>query len=247
MRSRKAEIGLFFLCYFLILTILLKVIPMLEYEPQAMTPLLIYQYLGNTLILTLLSALIYRGIRNKKVRKRISELQRSGNLDQYVAYVSHCAALKPRLFWVQYEKMIALAFAGRITEFYEQCASLKKQPQKDDLQRMNHLHAVFAWLNQEELSVKPVEDEKSYLDKVIRLIYWSRIGADAKSVMLLAQELLCYPCALYQSIAALILAKYQIAVGETAMAQMYFQQALDRAPSPEVHNCIMKHSLQNGD
>lgn len=240
--NNKQERWLFFLTYLIILYAEVNFIP--RQDPSLK---LTMQFLVNGLVITYLFSLPYKVLRNHNIRRNIQKLKFSDNMEDYVDYVSKCAAKKPNLIWLQNEKAIALALSGRILEFEaERTALLKrKKSKKIDYGIIEGFHWLFEFFN----GVTPTKivldtKKRTFLEKVLRLVYWSELSEDSVAITNLGQELMQCDFVLYQTIAAMILAKSSFLKKDNQKMQEYIETSLRRAPSPEIQSCVQKQFKQ---
>lgn len=236
--NSKQERWLFFLAYLMILSAEVNFVT--TQEPSLK---LAMQFLINGLLITYLFSLLYIAIRNYMIRKRIVELKYGDNMEKYVDYISLCVAQKPNLIWLRNEKVIALALAGRVNEFEAERNALLncKRNKKIDYEIMERLHSLFELLNgstPEEIRLDT--KKRTFLEKALRLVYWSGLAEESSAVTDLANELMQCKFVLYQAIAAMALAKSCLLMKDEQKMKEYVAIALKKAPSPEIQSCIRK-------
>lgn len=241
LRTRN-ECGLFVVLYLFLFSLAARFLP-----PDQLTPLIVYQYIASPFVITLLFAFVYRGIRNNVVRKRIRKLQLNPTVDQYVTYVCRCARNKPKLSWIQVEKVIALALAGRVVEFQETRRNIqRKNLSAKDAQDIESFAYIFAYFSQEKIDPLQISSHNnSYLGKAVRLIDGAKCSITSNALESMARELIACPFLLYRSLGALVLSNNKKCTDEEVSKQ-YMDLSLSLAPSPEIHRYILCQSTADG-
>ena len=154
---------------------------------------------------------------------------------------------QPRLAWIKGFRAVTLNLAGHLSKFEDYASEVFKLPIKRQrrlgilcMQNVNDYLTGRQLRNSEEVVSYYIRSKKSTYDplSVNVVIICHRAGNDEKAFRSATNMLNKWPCLLYKSLTASVLANISYKNQENEKAREYAKTALEHAPSDEVRELL---------